>query len=284
MREAIGSHLQERLRQLTFQIGGEQAKRKIEALTLHANEYGVDPFGMDLDYAVAAAGPLLWLYKNYFRVRTYGLEKVPQGRVLLVSNHSGQLPVDGAMIAVAMLAEADPPRAIRSMLERWVPTLPFVSTFFARCGQVVGTPENCIRLLEKDEAILVFPEGTKGINKLFRDRYQLAPFGQGFMRLALATGAPIVPIAVIGAEEQAPALFDAKPLARLLKMPAFPITPTLLPIPLPARYHIYFGDPLTFEGRQDDDDAVLARKVKQVRSTIQSMVNVGLKERKRIYW
>lgn len=284
MREAIGSHLQERLRQLTFQIGGEQARRKIETLTLHANEYGVDPFGMDLDYAVAAAGPLLWLYKHYFRVRTYGLEKVPQGRVLLVANHSGQLPVDGAMIAVAMLAEADPPRAIRSMLERWVPTLPFVSTFFARCGQVVGTPENCIRLLEKDEAILVFPEGTKGINKLFRDRYQLAPFGQGFMRLALATGAPIVPIAVIGAEEQAPALFDAKPLARLLKMPAFPITPTLLPIPLPARYHIYFGDPLTFEGRQDDDDAVLGRKVQQVRSTIQSMVNVGLKERKRIYW
>src|SRR5690625_5218123 len=192
----VGSHLRERLRRLTFELGGEQAQRKLEGLAADTNEYGVDPFGMDLDYAIAAAGPLLWLYKNYFRVRTYGLEKVPQGRVLLVSNHSrplpidgamiavsmlvqadppravrpvlwlytnscrgrayalekvpqgrvllvsnhsGQLPIDGAMIAVSMLVEADPPRAVRSMLARWVPTLPYISTIFARCGQVVGT-------------------------------------------------------------------------------------------------------------------------------------------------
>lgn len=280
----VGSQIRERMRRLTYQLGGEQAQRKLESLASDTNEYGVDPFGMDLDYAIAAAGPLLWLYKNYFRVRTYGLEKVPPGRVLLIANHSGQLPVDGAMIAVSMLIEADPPRAVRSMLERWVPTLPYISTIFARCGQVVGTRENCIRLLERDEAILVFPEGTRGINKLYRDRYQLAAFGHGFMRLALATKTPIVPIAVIGAEEQAPAFMNLKPLARLLKMPAFPITPTLLPFPLPARYHLHFGDPMVFEGRPDEEDAELGRKVQEVRATIQSMINVGLKERKRIYW
>lgn len=283
-REGIGDIVQRRLQALTFRIGGEQIRRKLESIRLRTNEYGLDPFGMDLDYVVAAVGPLLWLYKNYFRVRTYGIEKVPPGRLLLVGNHSGQLPLDGAMVALSLLVEADPPRAIRSMVERWVPTLPFVSTFFARAGQVVGTPQNCIRLLENDEAILVFPEGTRGINKVFAKRYQLASFGQGFMRLALATGSPIVPVAIIGAEEQAPALVDLQPVARLLRMPALPITPTILPIPLPSRYHIHFGDPMYFDGRPDDEDAVIEKKVLEVRATIQSMVNVGLKERKSVFF
>ncbi|AKU89681.1 lysophospholipid acyltransferase family protein [Vulgatibacter incomptus] len=284
MSAGIGQALQDGLKNLTFKLGGEETERKLKALARRSNEYGVDPFGMDLDYVLAAVGPLLWLYKNYFRVRTYGLEKVPRGRVLLVSNHSGQLPIDGAMIGTALLAEANRPRAIRSMVEKWVPTLPYVSVFMARCGQVVGTPQNCIRLLENDEAILVFPEGTRGVNKLFSKRYQLAEFGQGFMRLALETGSPIVPVAVIGAEEQAPALFDLKPAARLLRMPAFPITPTIVPIPLPVRYHIHFGDPMRFTGRPDDDDDELSRKVKQVRSVIQTMVNEGIRARKHVFW
>lgn len=284
MSEPIGERLQEGLRGLTYRIGGREVRDRLDRLVTHRNEFGVDPFGMNVDYAIAALGPLLWLYKHYFRVETTGIEKVPKGRVLLVSNHSGQLPLDGAMISVALLTEADPPRAARSMVEKWVPTLPWVSTFMARCGQVVGTPQNCIRLLQSEEAILVFPEGVRGLNKLFRQRYQLATFGQGFMRLALETNAPIVPVAVVGAEEQAPALFDLKPLARVLKMPAVPITPTVLPIPLPARYHIYFGDPMRFTGRPDDEDAELERKVNQVRAVIQSMLNEGVRTRKKVYW
>lgn len=284
MDEGIGAIIQRNLQKLTFRVGGDRLEERLEALRVRTNEFGLDPFGMDLQTIAAALGPLLWLYKSYFRVRTHGIDGLPQGRMLLVGNHSGQLPLDGAMVAVSLLMEADPPRVLRSMVERWVPTLPFVSTFFARTGQVVGTPENCIRLLENDEAILVFPEGTRGISKVFSKRYQLASFGQGFMRLALATGAPIVPVAIIGAEEQAPALIDVKPLARLLKMPAVPITPTILPIPLPARYTIYFGEPMVFSGRPDDEDSVLEKKVLEVRSTIQSMVNVGLKERKSIYF
>lgn len=254
------------------------------AVTKPQNEYGVDPFGFNLDYALSAVGPFLWLYKKYFRCETTGLENVPSGRVLLVSNHGGQLPIDGAMIAVAMLIEARPGRVVRAMVEKWVPTLPFVSTFFARVGQIVGTPENCRRLLEKDEAILVFPEGIKGMSKLYSEAYQLQNFGLGFMRLALETNTPIVPIAVIGAEEQAPAFANVKPLAKLLGFPAFPVTPQGLPIPLPTKYRISFGQPLRFVGSPDDDDAELVKKVTVVKSAIQTMLEQGLKARKAVFW
>jgi 1-acyl-sn-glycerol-3-phosphate acyltransferase len=187
------------------------------------------------------------------------------------------------MIEVALLIERDPPRVARALVERWVPTLPFVSTFFARCGQIVGTPENCRRLLAADEAILVFPEGVRGLNKPFSQRYQLQKFGLGFMRLALESGAPVVPCAVVGAEEQAPALLDLKPVARLLGFPAFPITPTLLPFPLPARYQIRFGEPLRFTGSPDDDDAELERKVAEVERAVKTLLERGLAERKSVY-
>jgi 1-acyl-sn-glycerol-3-phosphate acyltransferase len=266
-------------------VGKDDVQNRIGALSKVENEYGVDPFGFSLDFSLSAVAPFLWLYKNYFRVQTFGLEKVPpKGRVLLISNHSGQLPLDGAMIGVALLAESSSPRAIRSMVEKWMPSLPYVSTFMSRVGQIVGTPENCRRLLEKEEAILVFPEGVRGISKLYAKRYQLQEFGLGFMRLALETNTPIVPIAVVGAEEQAPALFDLKPVAKLLGFPAFPITPTVLPVPLPSKYRIYFGDPLFFTGRPDDEDAELEKKVKVVKAQIQSMLDQGLAAREHVFW
>jgi 1-acyl-sn-glycerol-3-phosphate acyltransferase len=236
-----------------------------------------------MDYTLAAISPFMWLYKHYFRVKSTGLEHMPKGRVLLISNHSGQVPMDGAMIGVAMLVDADPPRAIRAMVEKWVPTLPFVSTFMARTGQIVGTPENCRRLLAANEAIVVFPEGVRGLNKLYSQRYQLQEFGLGFMRLALETDTPIVPVAVVGAEEQAMALADVKPLAKLMGMPSMPITPTLVPFPLPSRYSIQFGEPMRFTGNPNDDDAELEKKVKEVKAVIQSMLNKGLRERKSIF-
>ncbi|HLV61683.1 MAG TPA: lysophospholipid acyltransferase family protein [Fredinandcohnia sp.] len=280
----LGDALRQKARDFALRRGGDRVRQRLESLRLQTNPYGQDPFGMDLDTVAAALGPMLWLYEEYFRVQVRGVENVPAGRCLLVSNHSGQLPMDGAMIAVAVFLHADPPRVVRSMVERWVPTLPYVSTFFSRLGQVVGTPENCIRLLEADETILVFPEGTRGLNKVYAKRYQLASFGQGFMRLALATGSPIVPISVIGAEEQAPALVNVEPLAKLLGIPAVPITPTLLPIPLPSRYYITFGEPMRFEGSANEEDNAIEQKVQKVRQTIQSMVNEGLEERKSIFF
>ena len=276
--------LKKGLRSWTTSMMGEQVDEKIAALSRSENEYGVDPFGFSLDYSLSAVAPIIWLYKHYHRVETFGIEKVPRGRVLLVSNHSGQLPMDGAMIGASMLLKADPPRSMRAMVEKWMPTLPWVSTFLARVGQIVGTPENCRRLLENEEAILVFPEGTRGLNKLWPKRYQLQEFGLGFMRLALETNTPIVPVAVIGAEEQAPSMMNLKPMAKLLGFPSFPITPTGLPFPLPTRYRIYFGDPLFFTGRADDEDAELEKKVKVVRAAIQSMLDAGIRARKHVFW
>ena len=273
-----------RLKAWTFELGGPGTRARLEKLTPPRNEYGVDPYGLDVDFVVGAIAPLLWLYKRYFRVQLHGADRVPsEGRVLVVSNHSGQLPFDAAMIEVGLLVDKDPPRVTRALIERWVPTLPFVSTFYARCGQIVGTPENCRRLLAADEALLVFPEGVRGLNKPFRERYRLRKFGLGFMRLALESGAPIVPCGVVGAEEQAPALADLKPVARLLGFPAFPITPTILPLPLPSRYHIRFGEPLRFTGSPDDDDAELERKVGEVQAAVRALLDRGLAERRSVY-
>ncbi|HEX5752259.1 MAG TPA: lysophospholipid acyltransferase family protein [Archangium sp.] len=284
MLEQLSDKVKQELRDWTERMVGPERKERLQALARTGNEYGVDPFGFNLDYSLSALAPFFWLYRHYHRVETFGIEKVPQGRVLLISNHSGQLPMDGAMIGVALLLEADPPRAIRSMVEKWVPSLPYVSTFMARVGQIVGTPENCRRLLEADEAILVFPEGVRGLGKLWPQRYQLQDFGLGFMRLALETDTPIVPIAVVGAEEQSPALVDIKPLARLLGFPSFPLTVTGMPLPLPTKYRIYFGEPLRFTGRADDEDSELDKKVRTVKTAIQGMLNQGLKERQGVFW
>jgi len=273
----------EAMRGWTFAMEPD-AQTKLSRLAAAQNEFGVDPFGLNLDFTVAALAPMVWLYKHYFRVEAVGAEKLPEGRLLLIANHSGQLPLDGAMIGVACFLQGEPPRAIRAMVEKWVPSLPFVSTFMARAGQVVGTPENCRRLLAAGETILVFPEGVRGISKLYKNRYQLQEFGQGFMRLALETDTPIVPVAVVGAEEQAAALVNVKPLADLLGFPAFPLTPTVLPVPLPTKYHIAFGEPMRFTGRPDDDEEELERKVKAVKAELQSMINAGVQARKHVFW
>jgi 1-acyl-sn-glycerol-3-phosphate acyltransferase len=281
----LGDEIRERLKRWTLDLGGPGTRERLEQLTPPRNEYGVDPYGFDIDYLQAAAAPVLWLYRKYFRVEAFGLEHVPdEGRVLIVGNHSGQLPFDAAMVEMACLIDKDPPRAVRALVDKWVPTLPFVSTIFARCGQVVGTPENCRRLLAADEALLVFPEGTRGLNKPFSERYTLKDFGLGFVRLALESRAPIVPVGVVGAEEQAPGVFDLKPIARLLAFPHFPITPTVLPFPLPVRYRLWFGEPLHFEGSPDDEDAVLEAKVARVKAAIAAQIARGLEQRKHVFW
>ena len=268
-------------------IGIDIDDKVSQALPLPTNEVGIDPFGADVDTVRLSGAILSYLYRFWFRTEVYGIENIPQGRVLLVSHHSGQVPIDGIMIALAMVLEPQRPRFPRSMLERFISESPFLSVWFPRVGQVLGSPDNARRLLEQDEALVVFPEGVKGISKSFKDRYKLAPFGQGFMRLSLETRSPIVPVAVIGAEEQYPSVADLKRIARVLGLPALPIVPPLVRgmlMPLPTKYRLYFGEPLHFTGDPDDEDAVIEEKVWVVQATVQSMVNRGLKERRAIFW
>jgi 1-acyl-sn-glycerol-3-phosphate acyltransferase len=280
--------LTDRVVAISSDLTGDDIDRKVgDALPHPSNETGVDPFGADLDTVRMSGAVLVHLHRTWFRTEVEGIDQVPDGRVLLVSNHAGQIPLDGVVIAMAMMLDKDKPRFVRSMVERFVSTLPFLSVWFPRVGQVLGSPDNARRLLESDEALLVFPEGVKGISKTFDSRYKLAPFGQGFMRLALETSSPIVPVAVIGSEEQYPSVTKLEGLAKVLGLPALPIIPQLfmgMLLPLPTKYRIQFGEPLYFTGDPDDEDAAIDEKVWVVQATIQSMLNRGLKERKAIFW
>ncbi len=277
------------LQQMVQDIFDDEIEKRLAQVSNRLNEFRFDPWGFNPEYARFGFRFFNWLYKYYWRVDTFNIGRVPAGRVLLVGNHSGQLPIDGTMVAVAMLREANPPRVVRGMVERWFTTLPVVGTFITRHGSVVGDPRNCAKLLENEEAILVFPEGISGSGKLWKDRYKLMEFGLGFMRLALQTNAPIVPFGVIGGEEQAPSFYNVKPLARLLNLPYFPITPfwpwlgALGLIPLPTKYRIYFGEPMRFHGRPNDKDAVIERKVRQVKRAIGKLLERGLAERESIF-
>lgn len=267
---------------------GEEFNARLARVPLNLTASGVDPFGMDPQWTKYALAAVAVLHRHYFRTEVTGAENVPATRVLLVANHSGQLPIDGALIGASLFMDVEPPRFMRAMVERWTQTLPFVSLLFARCGQVVGAPENAKHLLDSEEALLVFPEGARGISKPFAKRYQLADFGLGFMRLAIETNTPVVPISVIGGEEQYVSLGNFDSLAKLLRMPNFPILPQMLlpfgALPLPTRYRIHFGEPMHFSGDPDDDDAVIEEKVAVVRTAIQSMLHRGLKARRSVFF
>jgi 1-acyl-sn-glycerol-3-phosphate acyltransferase len=253
------------------------------------NDYGFDPYGLSLATARVASIPVAVLYRYYFRVETHGIEHVPSGRVLLIANHAGQLPFDMAMVGMAMLLEADPPRIVRPMGEYWIPRIPFFNVLAARSGAMVGTRENCVAMLEAGECVVACPEGVRGMNKLWRDRYRLMDFGLGFMRLALQTDTPIVPVAVVGSEEQQPGLANVGWLAKALSMPAFPITPTfpwlgpLGLLPLPVKYRIYFGEALHFEGSPSDEDDVVEQKVHRVKAAISELLERGRRERRGVF-
>ena len=276
------------LDELALRTLGPDFDERVKELAAHYAAVGGDPFGLDAETAKYAIMVSAFFHRVYFRTEVTGVENVPKGRVLLIANHSGQVPIDGAIIGAALFFDADPPRLIRAMVEKWSQTLPFVSTFFRRVGQVVGVPENARRLLEMGERLLVFPEGTRGISKPFTRRYQLQEFGLGFMRLAIETKTPIVPVAVVGAEEQYVNFGNLRWAARAFGMPVFPVIPQVFipggQMPLPTKYRITFGEPMRFSGDPDDDDLVMGEKVWVVRQTIQSMINRGLKQRKSLFF
>ena len=267
----------------------DELRSILARLPNQVNEFGYDAWGLHPPTAIRTLAITRWLYRKYFRTEAYGIEHLPAGRVLLIANHGGQLPFDGLIAGTCASLEADPPRIVRAMVERWVPTLPFASTLFARCGQIVGNRDDCRKLLENDECVLVFPEGVRGSGKTLWHRYELQRFGLGFMRLALETGTPIVPVGIVGSEESVPSVYDVKPLARLLGAPYLPV-PATLPLlgplaylPLPTKFLLHFGAPIRFTGDPDASDAEVSDKVEQVKDALNGLIQEGLRKRRGVF-
>lgn len=258
-----------------------EVSERVARLELPFNRYGLDPFGVSRPHLAQFFTLLAFFYRRYFRVTAYDIQNVPaRGRVMVVGNHSGGLPVDGGMVMTSLLLEHEPPRLAHGMVEKFAQTWPIVSTWFSRVGQFPGLPEHAIRLLHDERLLMVFPEGARGTGKLYKDRYEMVRFGTGFMRLALQTQSPIVPFAFIGGEEALPTIYHAKTLARLVGAPYWPVPAYLLPVPLPIACQIYYGEPMTFEGDGTEPDEVIMGYVDQVRERIQALINRGREERR----
>ena len=274
------------LRSLERELDGRLAKAPLQL-----NSFGYDPHGFHPETARRLLLPSAVLHRYYFRVESHGIEHVPPGPVLLIANHAGQFAYDGAMLSISMLLDADPPRLARGMGEYFLWRIPWVGQSAARIGTMVGTPENCIAMLEDGECVMVFPEGARGANKPFRKRYELQRFGLGFMRLALATGTPIVPVGIVGSEEQQPGFANLENFGRRFGLPSFPITitqPWFGPLgsmaALPVKYHIHFGEPLSFEGDTHEEDATVQEKVDVVKDAMRDLIARGLEESSGVFF
>jgi 1-acyl-sn-glycerol-3-phosphate acyltransferase len=253
-------------------------------------DYEEDEWGFDEEFADLIEPLFGFLYDTWWRVRADGLHNVPaHGRALLAANHAGILPWDATMISMAILREHPLPRHPRFLVLNWAFDLPWVSTAMRRVGGVVASPYNAMRLLEQDQLVAVFPEGVKGTSKPFGERYRLQRFGRGgFVEIALRTGAPIVPVAVVGSEEIYPKIGELPLLARLVRAPFFPVTPTfpwlgpLGVVPLPSRWRIEFLEPIPTAGygpAAAADRPLVLELSERVRSAIQEAVYANLVRR-----
>lgn len=258
-------------------------------------EYETDEWGLDWEFLEMVRPFFTFLYKYYWRVEASGLENIPDyERALIVSNHSGQLPFDGAMIGTAVLTEHPAQRLVRNLYADWFPTLPFLAPLFEKMGQTLASVENGTRLLENEELVAVYPEGYKGVGKLFKDRYRLARFGRGgFVKMALNTQAPIIPTAVVGAEETYISLYKSDLLAKATGFPYFPLSPTwpwlglLGLVPLPTKWGIDFGEPIPMDAYPPDaaqNLVLVSQLTDQVRNIVQEMILERLARRRSLFW
>ena len=258
-------------------------------------ESSVDEFGFDQEWTESLLLPLIaWVYRNWWRVRAIGVENVPSsGRGLLVANHAGIVPYDGAMVRTALLLEHPQPRHARALVLNGLFSMPAASWLIRRTGNTMAHNDDARRLLERDELVLVFPEGAKGTGKPYADRYRLRRFGRGgFVEMALRTGSPIIPISIVGSEEIHPNLAEVPAVARLLGLPYAPITPTfpwLGPaglIPLPSSWIIEFHEPVDVSNHGPDaagDPSTVLAISDQVRDVIQAGVYANLQRRQSVF-
>lgn len=254
-------------------------------------EYDTDDWGLDWEILDAMRPFLSFLYKVYWRVETTGIENIPtEGRALLAANHSGQLPWDGLMIGTAVLSEQPAQRLVRTLYDSFTPRVPFASAWLTRMGQALATVENGTRMLAQEELVAVFPEGYQGTGKPFKDRYKLARFDQvGFVKMALDTRAPIIPVSVVGAEETNISLAKLSTRSGAAGLPYFPISLTfpwlgLLGFaPLPTKWYIDFGEPIAVDGygpEAADNLVLISQLTDQVRHSVQDMLQGRLAQRR----
>jgi len=272
----------------------DSVRRRMSTLGMVERSGEVDEFGLD-EIALSQARPILGLFfDQYWRVEVAGIERLPDtGPCLLVANRSGLLPYDGLMIAHAIERHHPLHPRPRFTVADWLVTQPFVQPYLARLGGVRACRENAKRLLDTGHFTVVFPEGVKGASKPFRDRYQLQRFGRGgAVRVALEAGVPLVPVGVVGAEEAHPVLFKLYSPARALGLPFIPVTPTfpllgpLGALPLPSKWIIRFGEPLSIDHLEPDaaeDELLVMRLTEELRAEIQVLIDRGLRDRESVW-
>jgi len=258
---------------------------RLHHLVLHDTGCGYDEFGLHPDGVALAAALLRGPYQRYFRVHSSGAEHLPrEGAGIVVANHSGMLPVDAAMLYADVLAYTDPPRVLRAVADHFVLRLPWVSTLLARAGVIGGARESCAKLLARGELLLIFPEGAPGIGKPRSQRYHLTDWRVGHAELAIRHAAPVIPAAVIGAEEQWPELGKLRGL-HPFGAPYLPIP--LTPLPLPVRYHILYGEPIElhfpYPPAEADRPERVAAAAAEVRSAVEALIARGLAERTGVF-
>jgi len=239
-----------------------------------------DPWGFNLNLCEKAVRKLLPLYRSYFKVRVFGAENVEDKAYIIVSNHSGQVPIDGMLITIAFLMDVTPPRVLRAMIERFMAQLPFLGDLTAQTGSILGDRANCSYLIERGESILVFPEGVRGISKSTPDFYKLRHFSEGFYRIALQKKTSILPVCVIGAEEMFPFVFHSKKLAGLLNVPSLPMTANFVPLPSPI--DIYIGKEISIPEHLEKEafDKEIKENIFHIENTVKRMIIKGLKNRR----
>lgn len=244
-----------------------------------------DPFGFDAEFRELVTPAFRFLHDRYWRVEASGARWVPaEGPALLIANHSGAVPFDGAMIVTAVDALGG--RVVRFLYDGFVEGVPPLDAFYRRVGGVPATREHARALLEAGELVLLFPEGVSGVAKPFSERYRLRQFSPGFARLATQCDVPVIPVAVVGAEEIYPLVGRAEAVGRRLGVPYLPITPffpllgPLGALPLPTKWFIGFGRPIRFRGSDAGPYMQAHEEAARVRRRLQSMVT-RLKNRRR---
>lgn len=258
----------------------DEIKARVDRLEIDFNRYGIDAYGVSKKRLARMYSILSLLYRKYFDVSIRGIEHVPQsGRAMLVGNHSGGLALDATIVMGSMMLEAEPPRLVQAMVDKFIGYMPFAGSFTTQMGHLTGLPEHAVQLLEDERLLMVFPEGHRGTAKLYGDRNSLVRFGSGFIRLALQTKSPIVPFAFIGGGEAIPTIANLEKLGKLIGLPYLPVTPYLLPLPRPVPLELYYSEPMIFEGSGNEDDVVIQGYVEQVKDRIAELIERGVRIR-----